>query len=134
MKNKLLALATTLLLLGGVQLVTALPASAAWADCPNGQFCIWDGPGATGNRLTLSYSGSGGQLVCNFLGGYWDNRDISVYNRLGSHRSVLFFSNACATNGSIQPVDVICAACNISYLPQSPAYRTFSTYAIGTAS
>jgi len=133
MKKVLLAASTALLLLVGIQLVAVQPASAAWADCPAGLFCIWDGAGATGNRLTLSYSGSGGQLVCNFLGGYWDNRDISVYNRLGSGRSVLFFNNACSTNGSIQPVDVICASCNISYFPQSPAYRTYSTYTIGVA-
>lgn len=116
-----------------LSMFVAVPAaSAAWTDCPSGQFCFWDGPGGTGNRLTLSYSGSGGQLVCNYLLA-WDNRTVSVYNRLGSGRSVLLFDNACAADGHIAPMVTVCSGCTASWTSANFPYRRTSTYLIGVA-
>lgn len=131
-KRITLAIATIAALFASM-FVAVPAANAAWTDCPNGQFCFWDGPGGTGNRLTLSYSGSGGQLVCNFLGGYWDNRTVSVYNRLGSGRSILLFDYACAADGHIAPMVTVCSGCTYSWVSSDYPYRKTSTYLIGVA-
>lgn len=71
---------------------TAVAADAAWSDCGTGLACIWAGPNATGQKWTISYSGSGGAFVCNVLGSA-AGQDVSYKIGFGSGHGMGVYSN-----------------------------------------
>ena len=96
--SKLLRLA--LALLAGITVilaVSAVPASAAYSDCPSGVSCVFTGQGGTGSRLNLPAStyndGNCHNLTFHPVGGYH-----SAKGGYGSGLQLLIYSdNNCNT-------------------------------------
>jgi hypothetical protein len=65
--------------LAGGLAVTAGPAQAAWAQCPEGSFCVWVDANATGK---FAYFNDGSSDLRRPIGGYvFDNRITAIWNR-----------------------------------------------------
>ena len=68
MKNKILSIALSLmtaLVLFLVAAVAPQPASATWNECPQGVFCAWSEPEATGVRYQYPFSAFGSGACIN---------------------------------------------------------------------
>lgn len=91
MKNKILALVTSLLVMLGL-LAVATPAYAAWA-CPVNMFCLYDGMNGTGAQ----YNWSNQAGTCTNIGSAWNDRGSSAANRLPGNRHARIYMHANCT-------------------------------------
>jgi hypothetical protein len=75
MKLKLKALAAVAAVAATALVATPGAALADWNACPDGKFCLFDGPDGTGEVAAFDPANDVGFLV------YWDNRARSSWNR-----------------------------------------------------
>lgn len=98
MKSKVALLLA--LLIGGVggAVASAVPAQAAYADCPSTMFCIWWDANYTGARWQISESSLIDSPNNGVYVGWIDDEGSSVYNRTG-HDIMMFDGANCGPIG-----------------------------------
>lgn len=92
--RKLIIIATALLAMLGLGVITAVPAQAA--TCTSGFICLWKGSNFTGEKKTISV----GTGACVTFTDLWNNTISSAWNRSSSYYGLYRDAN-CSWSGGV---------------------------------
>jgi len=98
LKRRMLAIATMFAVVFGIVVAVESPAMAAYSDCPNNNFCIFEninGGGAHYNWNSSNFN------VCVNIGAPWNDRASSIYNHFTSNWKVEVFRDANCLGGIV---------------------------------